>query len=134
LAFLRFVVSTIDTDSGRASGVFQLAVQLKDSALLSDHDRQVLHDELAWFNEHLTEPARFNRSKSKGSYRRKTRGISWFRDTATECLSRMHELKRILEINGHPVTIIREARVGFIIYEDDHQVVAEPFADTRTGA
>ncbi len=28
---------------------------------------------------------------------------------------------------------IPEARVGYIIYEDDYQVVAEPFADTQTG-
>ena len=46
----------------------------------------------------------------------------------------MHELKRILEANGHPVTVIREDRIGFVIFEDDLQVVAEPFADTVTGA
>jgi hypothetical protein len=29
--------------------------------------------------------------------------------------------------------MITETRVGFIIYEDDLQVVAEPFSDTHTG-
>ena len=94
----------------------------------------MLEEELAWFRNRLSTPARFNRSTSKGYYRRKTRGISWFRDTATECIARMHELKRILEANGHPVTVIREDRIGFVIFEDDLQVVAEPFADTVTGA
>ena len=28
--------------------------------------------------------ARLNRSRSKGYYRRTTKGISWFKDTATE--------------------------------------------------
>jgi hypothetical protein len=59
--------------------------------------------------------------------------MSWFRDSATGCLSRMHELKRILEANGHAVTVIREDRIGFVVFEDDYQVVAEPFADTDTG-
>jgi hypothetical protein len=38
----------------------------------------------------------------------------------------MHELKRILEANGHAVTVIREDRIGFVVFEDDYQVVAEP--------
>jgi hypothetical protein len=111
LAFLRFVVSTIDADSGVATGVFQIASQLKDSTDITEHDRQTLEDELAWFKKHLSAPVRFNRSTSKGYYRRRTRGISWFRDSATECISRMYELKRILEANGHPVTVIRENRI-----------------------
>ncbi|MEN0041828.1 MAG: hypothetical protein AAF764_10945 [Pseudomonadota bacterium] len=31
---------------------------------------------------------------------------------------------------GYPTTLIRTARPGFIVYEDEHQIVAEPFADT----
>jgi hypothetical protein len=108
VSFLRFVAPAIDADSGVATGVFQVASQLKNSANISEYDREVLEDQLAWFREHLSTPDRFNRSTSKGYYRRKTRGISWFRDTAKECLSRMHELKRVLEANGHPVTVIRE--------------------------
>ncbi len=45
----------------------------------------------------------------------------------------MHRLKETLESYGHPVTVIRETRVGYVVYEDDLQVVAEPFADTDTG-
>lgn len=44
----------------------------------------------------------------------------------------MHELKRVLEAEGHAVTIIAEDRIGYIVYEDELQVIAEPFADTRT--
>jgi hypothetical protein len=29
--------------------------------------------------------------------------------------------------------LLSETRVGYLIYEDDFQVVAEPFADTQTG-
>jgi len=45
----------------------------------------------------------------------------------------MFELKRVMEANGHSVHVVRENRVGYIVYEDDVQVIAEPFADTRTG-
>ena len=88
---------------------------------------------LGWFWENLDTPDRFNRSKSKGFYRRTTRGIAWFKDSATDCLSRMHRIRVILEKYGHPVTMLTETRVGYVVYEDEFQVVAEPFADTKTG-
>ena len=90
-------------------------------------------DVLRWFDENLVTPDRFNRSRSKGFYRRMTRGIAWFRDSATDCLSRMHRLKLILEKYGQPVTMLTETRVGYVVYEDELQVVAEPFSDTQTG-
>ncbi len=90
-------------------------------------------EELVWFSENLVTPDRFNRSKSKGFDRRTTRGIAWFRDTATDCLSRMHRMRVILEKYGHPVTMLTETRIGYVVYEDELQVVAEPFSDTQTG-
>lgn len=44
----------------------------------------------------------------------------------------MFELKRVLEANGHSVHVVRENRMGYIVCEDDAQVIAESFADTRT--
>jgi hypothetical protein len=44
----------------------------------------------------------------------------------------MHEIAAILERHGHPVTLLSEARVGYVIWEDEFQVIAEPFSDTRT--
>ena len=45
----------------------------------------------------------------------------------------MHDVRRILESYGFSVELIREERLGYIVYEDAVQVVAEPFSDTRTG-
>lgn len=90
-------------------------------------------DVLGWFGTNVLTPDRFNRSKSKGFYRRTTRGIAWFKDSATECLSRMHRMSDILEKYGLPVTMVTETRVGYVVYEDELQVVAEPFSDTHTG-
>lgn len=58
-----------------------------------------------WFGENLVTLDTFNRSKSKGFYRRTTRGIAWFRNSATDCLWRMDHIKTTLEKYGHPVTI-----------------------------
>jgi hypothetical protein len=44
----------------------------------------------------------------------------------------MHELKRLVEGSGYVVRIVQEDRIGYIVYRDDAQVIAEPFADTRT--
>jgi len=133
MGFVRFVIAGRHPHSGVQEGIFRQAYTLRDDPRLPDVDRQSLRDNLSWFEKYLPLPERFTRSKSKGFYRRNTRGISWLRDDATECLRRMHEIKRVLEADGHPVTMICEDRIGYIVYEDDIQVVAEPFSDTSTG-
>ena len=99
---------------------------------VSEEHRQQLTDLLSWFAQHLPTPERFNRSSSKGYYRRTAHGISWFRDTAEQHISRMYELKRIAEANGCSVSVVRQDRIGYVVYEDEFQAVAEPFADTQT--
>jgi hypothetical protein len=133
MRFIRFVLAHRHPDSGVEDGVFQLAYALRDSLELEPADRNLLAETMTWVEEHLETPTRFNRTTSKGFYRRKTRGISWFKDTATEHLARMHQIKAILEKYGHSVAMLSEARVGYVIHDDAFQVVAEPFSDTRTG-
>jgi len=131
--FIRFVLARRHPDSGVEDGTFSLAYELKDSPHVEGADRNQLTETLAWFEKNLETPTRFNRTKSKGFYRRKTRGIAWFKDTATEHLARMHQIKGVLENYGHSVVMLSEARVGYVTYEDTVQVVAEPFSDTQTG-
>lgn len=133
MAFIRFVLSNKHPDSGVESGMFASAKILRENADVSETDRQSLQEILIWFSTHLVVPTRFNRTRSKGHYRRNTQGIAWFRDTAKDHLARMHQLKALFEKHGHNVTMIREARVGYVVYEDEFQVVAEPFSETQTG-
>jgi hypothetical protein len=121
-----------DSESGVETGLFQAAYRLRDSDDLTPEDRVILHDSLSWFNANLPKPGRFNRTKSKGHDRRNAAGIAWFRDTATECIRRMFVIKKVLEAHGYSISLIRAERVGYIVYEDVLQVVAEPFAETRT--
>jgi hypothetical protein len=113
--------------------VFRTAYALLDGNEVSKNDREALADQLAWFSKNLPVPKRFNRSASKGFYRRKAKGIAWFHDSAREHITRMHEVKRVLEGNGHVVHVVQEDRIGYLVYSDGVQVIAEPFADTRTG-
>ena len=132
MRFIRFVLARTHPDSGVEAGAFTRAYELRDSFRVDAPDRAELAELLEWFGHNLPKPSRFNRSKSKGFYRRSTRGIAWFKDTATEHLTRMHRLKVVLERYGHPVVMLSEARVGCFIDEDEFQVVAEPFSDTQT--
>ena len=133
MPFVRFILNERHPDSGLEDGLFRAAYARRDDSDVSEADRQGLEDCLEWFEKHLKVPDRFNRSKSKGYYRRASRGIAWFRDSAAECIARMHRVKHVLEKYGHQVDVLHETRLGYIIYEDDFQVVAEPFSETRTG-
>lgn len=44
----------------------------------------------------------------------------------------MRELAAVLHSYGIPVETITTTRPGYITYEDDYQIVAEPFSDTLT--
>lgn len=131
--FVRFIVAERDPGTGLELGVFQVAYALRDRPDIPEIDGATLRDTLAWFGKHLAEPARFNRTRSKGYERRKTRGIAWFRDSATEHIARVQQLGIVLEAHGYHVSMLREERLGYVVYEDEHQVIAEPFADTRVG-
>jgi hypothetical protein len=101
-------------ESGVEDGLFGLAYKLRDSPQIAAEDRAMLADALTWFANHLETPSRFNRTTSKGYYRRNTRGIAWFKGTASEHLARMHEIRQVLERNGHVIEMLSGARVGVV--------------------
>jgi len=126
--YLRFVVADIDEDSERALGVFHAVWNLREAGKLYPHDEEQ-HDSIRWwFDDNLEKPTRFTASKPP-FYRKKSKAISWFKDSATEHLARVRELVAILETYGVPVRMLKARQVGYVVYEDEHQVVAEPFAD-----
>jgi hypothetical protein len=83
----------------------------------------------AWFNGNLKKPSSLARSSKPGALKR---AISWYKDTATEHITKMRELVVILEMHGVYVEVIQTERRGYIVYEDPFQVAAEPF--NKTGA
>lgn len=45
-------------------------------------------------------------------------------------LAKARDLITLLQDNGYPTCTLRSARIGYVLFEDAHQIVAEPFADT----
>jgi len=128
--YLRFVVSEIDPDSQRYLGVFQIAARLIDSGDLYQDEFEELQGIRDWFNEHLEKPTRFTASKPP-YYRKAQRAISWFKDSAIEHIAMMRKMAAFLEGRGLAVRVLKAERVGYAVYEDEFQIVAEPFADVE---
>jgi len=55
--------------------------------------------------------------------------VCWFKDTAKEHIAKAREMSCILGQNNIHVRVIKTQRPGYVVYEDEYQVVAEPFAD-----
>ena len=131
--FIRFVVpKRTDPDSQTAVGLVAIAYELAESDDVEPVLRDQLRELLAWIEANVPVPERFNRTTSKGWYRRATRGIAWLRATADQPLATFRSLAAVVTACGHEVAEIRATRVGYITHEDDIQVIAEPFRDTRT--
>lgn len=125
--FIRFVIGRLDPDSGRRQGLFQAGDELLESGLMGPKDAAELRQLYAWFKANLPEPSRFSLSTRPHA---KAQALSWFRDSAAEHIRSMRVYRAILEDYGLRAEMLRTTRPGYIVYEDDHQVVAYPFADT----
>jgi hypothetical protein len=126
---IRFVVLSIDEDSLRETGVFQAVYHLRDQGKLHDYEESLLQEVRHWFNAHLKKPARFTTSKPP-YYRKQSRAISWFKESAVEHIAKVRQLAGILEAHDISTRMIKTDKPGYVVYEDEYQVVAEPFADS----
>lgn len=127
MAFVRFVVHRNDPDSGRRQGLFQALGELDDRGELGPEEHATYTETRDWFRRHLRKPRSFTRSSKPHA---KRVAISWFKDTAEQHIRRMRILVGIAEAHGVAVEMIRTERPGYVVYEDRHQVTAEPFSDT----
>ena len=127
--FVRFVVQEQHENSGRRTGVFGAAYGLQESHELTEEESSRLGDILAWFGRHLSKPDRLTISSRP---HRKAQAISWLKESAVEHMAQMRAMVLILEAHGLVVDRIRTKRPGYIVYEDEHQAAAYPFADTPT--
>ena len=118
--YVRFVIGRTDEQSHVELGIFQAVAQARDCALILGCDAEELDDLWRWFSRNLEEPTSFGRN-------RLPLGICWFKTCATDHISRIREMASILERNGIYVRKIRTDRPGYVIYEDEWQLVAEPF-------
>jgi hypothetical protein len=119
-AYVRFVIGRKDEDSHVEQGIFQAAAQATEWQSVTGSDADELNELRGWFSEDLEKPTSFGRDKLR-------LGICWFKTGATEHISRIWDMVRILERNGIYVKKIKTDKPGYVIYEDEWQLVAEPF-------
>ena len=118
--YIRFVVGRKDDDSHVQQGIFQAAYLALEWNTIVGSDAEKLNLILKWFSSNLEKPTSLGRDKLR-------LGICWFKTTSTEHISRIWDMVKILERNGIYVHKIRTDKPGYRIYEDEWQLVAEPF-------
>lgn len=118
--YVRFVVGRKDEDSHVEQGIFQAVAQALERQNITGSDAEGLIEVREWFSDNLERPSSFGRDNLR-------LGICWFKADATEHISRIWEMVHILERNGIYVKKIRTDKPGYVIYEDEWQLVAEPF-------
>jgi hypothetical protein len=125
--FIRFVSGQIDERSHVSAGLFCAVCELRYETTLPDYESDRLAELMGWFNCHLEAPFDY-RLRSPWRARR---SICWFRSSAHEHLARAREVVQLLE--GHDIFMrtVKSRRTGYVLYEDEFQVLAEPFADMR---
>jgi hypothetical protein len=127
--YFRFVSNAIDDSSGRRRGIFHTAFAFERSGRVDVDEYARFRHDLDWLCNHTRRPGRFSRSRNS---RAANVALSWYRGQAKEHLARARSLMRFLIEQGELVHELRTKRPGYIVFEDDVQVVAEPFADTPT--
>jgi hypothetical protein len=105
-------------------GLFTALYRLESAEQLEPGEIAWFHEQEAWFNQNLATPTQLSRSKRPGAHKA---ALLWFKDTATEHVRRMHALTALLRQRDVPVEILVSDTPGYVVYEDPHQVAAEPF-------
>jgi len=116
--YLRFAVHARHEDSNREKGLFSALYELRDEGRLTGYELIWFNEQAQWFNAHLKAPKALNDPAA----------IMWFKSTATEHIARMRALAELLEHKDMTVATFESAKPGYVLYEDEHQVAAIPFA------
>ncbi len=125
--FIRFVTDQLDHDTNEPLGIFGAAYRLLDDAQIPDYSRAEIRSTLNWFKTHLPIPDRFVRSRKP---HREDNGICWFKTQAGDCMRHIRYLVVLVSEHDIAVRELITETPGYMIYEDDSQVVAQPFSST----
>ncbi|MCU7935703.1 MAG: hypothetical protein KZQ99_12615 [Candidatus Thiodiazotropha sp. (ex Dulcina madagascariensis)] len=119
------MLEQIDDRTGKFAGLFTLAYYLRDEKQLNHHEEEQVQELTKWFTTNLPIPDRF--SKNKNNSHKNTHGLSWFKPESKEAINKMWQLKSVIENHGFNIRILKTDRPGYVVYEDEYQIVAEPF-------
>ncbi len=117
-SFLRFVV---ELPSIGKVGLFRSSESIEKDEDLPAATRSELRAVFRWFNANLPVPRRLPKS-----------AICWFRADANDSIERLRALVEVYRLAGHPVWMQASRNPGRVVYRDEYQVAAVPYADRRT--
>ena len=129
--FLRFIIHERHPRSNESRGLFSAAWKLSNSRELLPWEEARWQELATWFGTYLPQPESAARSSRPNA---PDRAIFWFRASAVEQISRMREVAQLLEHHGIQTTVLQTERPGYIVYEDEFQVAAEPFRSELNAA
>lgn len=124
---MRFFSGAIHEDSHASEGLFRAAYRLLEETRLPDYEHEALRELMNWFDEHLVSPYEYRLRPAALA----GRSLCWFRAGAREHLQRAWEITVILQEHDIYVWTIKSDCPGYILYEDEVQVLAFPFDDLR---
>ena len=125
--FIRFVACDPNRDPDRPAGVFGAAYDILHYETGPKYLRDELRQTLDWFVTNLPIPDRFARSRRP---HRSDDGICWFKMDSVACITHVRYLAYLVDECGIPVRELTTTMPGYVIYEDEAQLVAAPFATT----
>lgn len=128
--FVRFVVAKRHPETNEPMGIFEATRLLPRVGSLPDWDEHRLAELTKWFRAHLPFPDRTARTQRPNGPHR---ALSWFKPSAVEHIAQARELAALLEANDIRTEMLTSDRPGYIVYEDDVQVLAEPFRGDSRG-
>jgi len=121
--YVRFVCYQTVASQRQRLGLFQALDEARQSDFAPPWALGQIEEIYAWFKTNLAVPGQFSRGGWKG---RGQPGLSWFKPIAAEHIKKMHQLKLALEACGVHVDILTTRDPGVVIWQDHHQLVAEP--------
>jgi hypothetical protein len=102
-----------------------LGHDLRGSGEMNVADAEQLLGHLDRIQQEVPIPTRFARRRN--GYHKETHGVSWAKAESTEFVRHLYAIADIVRRYDASVDIVRTTRPGHVVYEDDWQVVAEPF-------
>jgi hypothetical protein len=108
--------------------LFQAVSDLRDGEYLSKDERIAVEEIFKWLVKNLPAPKRFSRSSKHSA---QAVAISWFRSIAHEYIKQMQEFACIPYIHDVQTKVIKSQRQGYVVYEDEFQIVAQPFSGRK---
>lgn len=121
--YIRFACFRLVAGQRTRLGLFQALQSARESEVAPDWALAELLRLNVWFADNMEAPDRFSRSRDDLPGQQ---GLCWFKPEALNHIARMHELKRAMEACGVHVDLLTTRDPGPIVWEDEHQIVAEP--------